>query len=103
MTRLLARLLVIVFLTDLFGVAGLQAAPDSHDAPVAYSQGSDGNQSQDLPGCSHACHVAFHFVALPVISLAVPVPAAALLAVHGDMAVLTAPTTVLFHPPRALG
>lgn len=102
MKRFVASLLVLLLLAGLFGVPSMQAAPDKHGAPTAYSQESAGNHTEDSPACSHACHVASHFVALPMIALDVSVPADEQHLMHGDAAVFSAPVAAPFHPPRAL-
>jgi hypothetical protein len=102
-TRLLAQVVLLVFLFDLFGVAALQAAPESHGAPPSYSQQGDGVDPQDAPACSHACHAILHFVALPVIPLAVSAAADQPQIRHPDSAVRAVPATAPYRPPRALG
>ena len=101
--RLLAQVVLLVFLFDLFGVAALQTAPESHGSPPGYSQERDGLDPQDAPACSHACHVALHFVALPVIPLAVSAVADQPQIRHPDSAVRAVPATAPYRPPRALG
>ena len=97
--RFVARLLVVLFLADLFGVAALQAAPDIHDG---YSQERGSGSKGDAPECSHACHASFHFVALPAVAMPVAAGASEPRIDARAASIPPSPSVGTYHPPRAL-
>ena len=101
----LVQLLLLTVLANTVGlgaVGALAVPADPHLQSWADASGGGGGEQQ-APGCSHACHLAYHLVA-PVSQ-----PTATGIALHSHAAPAYSPhhskvlrQKVPFQPPRAL-
>lgn len=103
MRRSVAWLFVLALLGNSFALAGAETIPDAHlGGSSSYSQGGDGNTSPEVTGCSHACHMSFHFMGLVGMPLAFAVEADKPRSIEFPKAVFPPPTAESFRPPRTL-
>ena len=104
MKRILARLLIVLLLANLLGVAHAEATVGGQPV-IALDQPPQQDQNSgcpDGPRCTHACHLALHFVGMVAESFAfatspsersVPLPSTSIFAVS---------TQAPLRPPRLL-
>ena len=99
--RLASRLLILIFLVNVLGVAAVQVSSDEHDVSSSYSHDDSPGKGGSSP-CSHPCHLGFHFMGLPAMRLPqVGVENAAQVSAAVVIVRSTSPSSP-FHPPRAL-
>lgn len=101
MRRAIGRLLIVVFLANVLGLAAVQAGADEHDADIGYSH-TDGTDKHDSSPCAHPCHVGFHFMGLTAAGLPVPRTEAGAQVTSLAATVRSASLSIPFHPPRPL-
>ena len=108
MRRLLARILLLVFLADIVGLGVVSAfggINDQHSPAAAESVVGDGTPEDNAAssGCNHACHFAQHFFAPVSDSLAkVAGSSSYTVPAHSPVTLLSIRLKAPFHPPRAL-
>ena len=103
MKRSIAWLFVLALLANSFALAGVETVPDVHLADSSsHSQSGGGDTSPEVPGCSHACHMSFHFMGLVGVPLAFAVEADKLRSIEFPTAFFPPPAAESFRPPRTL-
>jgi hypothetical protein len=105
MKHVVARLLVTVLLANLVDLASAEVAqdPDSNNPAASYLQDTDSDNIPDVLGCcSHACHVACHFVALIGAPLLVAASLDEFQIVLSEPPIFATPAPAPFRPPRSL-
>ena len=102
---MLTRVLILIFLANLLGVATVESASDEHEVGVAHSHGQEPAKDpagKDFSPCEHACHIGFHFMGLPGTALRIAAAEACFEVSSLLPTTRSASLPSLFHPPRSL-
>lgn len=103
MKRSIAWLLALALLANTFALAGAETMSDPHLAGSSFHAGAGaGKICPEGPGCTHVCHMSFHFMGLVGMPLAFADEADELRSIEFPKAVFPPPAAESFRPPRTL-